>query len=475
MSTPERRGGSIGTVEPAYTRTSQATGAGGRTHLTATVGGTGTETSIGASRRGRAFVRAAVWWSQVWRSAGSGITRAAAWAGGTIRPAGALVAIAATAGLVLGIVFGWVEFMVAGAASVLLLLAAVPFLFGARTYDVDLSLTHERIVAGDGVGGSIVVRNDGHRTALPGRIDVAVGAGLVEFGVPLLRPGHVVAQPLDIPGLPRGIVTVGPATTVRSDPVGMLRREHAFHDVHDLYVHPRTTTLPSTSAGLIRDLEGSPTRRLVDADMSFHAIREYAPGDSRRQIHWRSTAKTGRLMVRQYEESRRSRMAVVLGVAQAEYADADEFELAVSCAASLGLRAVHDARDVQIVTGSEIPRVVRGRLRAIRHLPAAAPRPMLDGFSGVELLENTMPVGEVCRLTSESGERLSIAFVVVGSRVPLTRLQQAALAFPADTTVVGLICDERAHPRMQPLSAMTVLTVGTLDDLSGLLLRGATS
>ena len=130
--------------------------------------------------------------------------------------------------------------------------------------------------------------------------------------MPLLRPGHTVAQPLEIPALRRGIVTVGPATTVRSDPIGLLRREHAFEDVHELYVHPRTTALPSTSAGLIRDLEGNPTRRLVDADMSFHAIREYAPGDSRRQIHWKSTAKTGQLMVRQYEESRRSRMAVVL-------------------------------------------------------------------------------------------------------------------------------------------------------------------
>jgi hypothetical protein len=100
---------------------------------------------------------------------------------------------------------------------------------------------------------------------------------------------------------------------------------------------------------------------------------------------------------------------------------------------------------------------------------------MLDGFSQVELLESTMPVAEVCRLTAESGERLSIAFVVVGSGVTLTQLQQSALAFAADTTVVGVRCDERAHPRMQALSGITVLTVGTLDDLSGLLLRGATS
>jgi hypothetical protein len=100
---------------------------------------------------------------------------------------------------------------------------------------------------------------------------------------------------------------------------------------------------------------------------------------------------------------------------------------------------------------------------------------MLDGFSGVEQLESTMPIGDVCRLTAESGDRLSIAFVVVGSLVSLTLLQQAALSFPADTTVVAVKCDERAHPRMQSLAGISVLTVGTLDDLSGLLLRGATS
>ena len=44
---------------------------------------------------------------------------------------------------------------------------------------------------------------------------------------------------------------------------------------------------------------------------------------------------------------------------------------------------------------------------------------MLDGFSGVDLLENTMPIEDVCRLAAEANERLSIAFVVVGSRVPL--------------------------------------------------------
>lgn len=459
-----------GTADSRLTRTSASTDTVG-----ATASVTSTRTQVTGDTGGRAFVRVVVWWARALHTAKIVIREVAQWCARSVRPAGWLVALAATFGLGLGIGFGWVEWMVAGAVSLLLLAMAVPFLFGARAYDVELSLAHARIVAGDGVSGQIIVRNTSPRTALPGRLDIPVGHGLIEFGVPLLRPGSVIDQPLEIPPQRRGVVTVGPATTVRSDPIGLLRREHAFADVHEVYVHPRTTSLPSTSAGLIRDLEGNPTRRLVDADISFHAIREYVPGDSRRQIHWKSTAKTGQLMVRQYEESRRSRMAVVLGAAASEYADADEFELAVSSAASLGLRAVGDARDLAIVTGSEIPRVVRGRVRAIQQIPSISPRTMLDGFSGVDLIDNTMPIADVCRLAAESHEGLSIAFVVVGSRVTLTQLQQAALGFPADAAVVAVVCDERAHPRMQQLAGLAVLTVGTLDDLSGLLMHGATA
>ncbi|MBB2975420.1 hypothetical protein FHX49_000986 [Microbacterium endophyticum] len=452
-------------TEPRIARTSTSTSA----HTGQT---TRTQTSV---RRGRRVVAAVVWTSTAWRAVRRAARIALVWSARTVRPAGAIVVATATVGLALGLLFGWVESIVAAVVALVLVALSVPFLFGARSYAVDLTLGHDRVTAGDSAGGEITVRAVGSRVVLPGRLDVPVGAGLVEVGVPLLRPGRSVAQPLDLPALRRGVVTVGPATTVRSDPIGLLRREHTFDDVHELFVHPRTVALPSTSAGLIRDLEGNPTRRLVDADMSFHAIREYAPGDSQRQIHWKSTAKTGRLMVRQYEESRRSRMAVVLAASRDEYLDADEYELAVACAASLGLRALRDARDLDIMTGSEIPRVVRGRIRALERVPVATPRAMLDGFSRVELHDTTMPVGDVVRFAVDAGDRLSVAFVVVGSTLSLTQLRRIALHFPADVAVFVIVCDERAHPRMQAISGLTVLTVGVVEDLAGLLLKGAGS
>lgn len=435
---------------------------------------TGDRTEV-TSARGRTLVGVAVRVLRGWRVVRAALHTAFAWCRRTVRPAGALVLVTATVGLIAGLMFGWVELLVAGVAALVLLASSVPFLFQARSYEVELTLAQDRLVAGQAVRAGVVVRNIGHRVALPGRLDVPVGAGLVEFGVPLLAAGAASEHVLELPPQPRGIVRIGPATTVRSDPIGLLRREHAFDAARDLFVHPRTVTVPSSSAGLIRDLDGSPTRRLVDADISFHAIREYAPGDSRRQVHWKSTAKTGRLMARQYEESRRSRMAVVLGLAGAEYASDAEFELAVSAAASLAVRAVHDARDLDIVVGAEIPRVVRGRLRAIRHIPTGLPRAVLDGFSGVDRLANTMAFADVCRLASEANERLSIAVLVAGSQVGLAKLRSAALAFPVDAAVVAIVCDERAHPRTQVVGGLTIVTVGTLDDLAGLLLRGATS
>lgn len=468
------------------TRTTHAT-TGGRTTLA--------ETTVHArvDARRAPLVRAAIAVAAAGTVVRSAVARGAREVGATIAPAGWLVLAAVTVGLAAGLAFGWVETIVAALAAGVLLILSVPFLFGARGYDVELHVAHDRVVAGTSVDAELRVRNAARTTALPGRVDLPIGDGLVEVAVPLLRHGQQLARTVSIPAHRRGVIPVGPAITIRTDPVGLVRREHEWDEVHELYVHPRTVAVPATSAGLIRDLEGSASARLVDADISFHAIREYAPGDARRQIHWKSTAKTGRLMVRQFEESLRSRLAVVLSLAERDYRwgdggaehrwgdatgpdpAADEFELGVSVAASLSVQGVREGRDLDVVTGAEIPRVAQGRMRAIRSLSAPTPRTLLDGFARVSALERTMPLEEVCRLVVETTPDLSLAFIVCGSTVSVERLRRAALAFPVDTAAVAVVCDERAHPRRQVLGGLTVLTVGVLDDLAGLLARGVQS
>jgi hypothetical protein len=391
----------------------------------------------------------------------------------TVTTAGWLTIAAASAGLLVGIGFGWAEWVVAGLAALVLVTSALPFLLGQPDYQVELSISDQRVVAGSQVDGTVRVVNAGHRVALPGRLEVPVGAGLLELVLPLLRPGRGHVEALVVPAQRRGIVVVGPVTAVRADPVGVFRRELAFADVHQLYVHPETVRVPSTSIGLVRDLEGAPTRQLVDSDVSFHAIRPYVPGDSRRQIHWKSTAKTGTLMVRQYEESRRSRLAVILSCAEEEYTDSDEFELAVSAAASIGVQAIRDGRDLEMIASAEVPGMLRARARTVHTLPTTSARMLLDACCGVNQVASSTPLTEVCSVAAESVEQLSLAVVVCGAPVGLRELRQAALAFPADAAVLAVVCDESAPPSMRRFGSMAVLRIGVLADLTQLLVRGA--
>ena len=116
------------------------------------------------------------------------------------------------------------------------------------------------------------------------------------------------------------------------------------------------TDLSVFAGGLTNDLDGATSQQLSMSDLAFHALREYVPGDDLRHVHWRSSAKAGELLVRQYHETRRGHVTVLVDGARSSYPRLRDFELAVSVATSIAA-----AR----------------RARRLRHLPAvrAAPGP----------------------------------------------------------------------------------------------------
>lgn len=443
------------------TRTAQSTGAG---NTTRTRFSTTRQSTVMAVRGVQLWRRMLAWLTRLWRRIRT-----------TVTPAGWLMLGAAILGLGLGWTYGWMEFIGAGLIAATLLVLSVPFLFRGRAYDVRLALEHDRVVAGTPATGVLTVRTTKGGIVLPGRVDVPVGEGLVDVAVPLLRAGHEYSEDVVIPTDRRGVITVGPVRTVRGDPLGILARETTWDDTHTLFVHPVTTVLRSTNAGFIRDLEGSASRTVVDADISFHAIREYAPGDSPRQIHWKSTAKTGTLMVRQYEETRRSRMVIALAVSEAEYASDDEFELAVSAAGSLGVRGIRDGRDIDVFVGGEVPEFARHSLRSMREFTTISTRTLLDDLAGVDRAEFVTGVNDVAELAAEARPDVSVGVIVCGSTQGLRELQRAAMAFPADVSVLAIVCDPESEPAMRAVGSLSVITIGLLDDLRHLLARGAQS
>lgn len=446
--------------------------------LTRTTAGTSTSTRTATvtryTRTHRGPVRGAVFGvRRAVRVTAAAGRRAAGWVRETVTPAGMLTVVALAAGVVAGLLFGWVEAWAVAAIALVLLLVSVPFVLGAHDYGIRLTLDRDRVVAGSEISAALEVRNNGTRLSLPGVVDVPVGEGLVEAHVPLLRPDHHHSEQLTIAARRRGVIDVGPMTITRGDPIGILRREMRWPEVQRIHVHPVTVRLPSTSAGLIRDLDGTPSTTLVDADLSFHAVREYVVGDSQRHVHWKSTAKTGRLMVRQYEESRHARIAIVLDLDAESYATDDEFENTVSAAASLALQGVRDRRDVLFAVSDEIPEHSRTEVLSIRTLPTVTPQALLDATSTVEAAERVMRLEAVTALTAQSSPDLSIAVLLTGSRPPVERLRRAAVALPAGVGVVAVRSELGEQPTMRSARELSVLTLGALGDLPQMLARGA--
>lgn len=389
----------------------------------------------------------------------------------TVRPAGWLLVCTLVIGAVAALAWGWTEGWILASASGLLLAMCAPFLLGSHKYEVALAFDRDRVVAGEELEAKLTVTNTGRRAALPAVLDIPVGPGLVEANIPFMRSRAEHAEPLTIGAPRRGIITVGPLTIGRGDPLGIMQRDFTWPDIQQIYVHPVTTNVPPTSAGLLRDLEGAVTKTIVDSDLSFHAIRDYQHGDSRRHIHWKSTAKTGHLMVKQYEETRRSRIAIVLDLDPNQYSTDEEFEVAVSAASSLGLQAVRDGRDILVTTSAPIAAHEMGRVHAIRTLPTLTPRALLDGMSSLEASPSVMNIEEVAVMTAQEAEHLSLVFLVVGSLTPVATIRKAAINFPADVTIIAVRCDPGAQPTMRTLRELRVITLGMLHDLGHLLLR----
>lgn len=401
--------------------------------------------------------------------AGRGFARAAA----VITPLGWAMAVLVPTALALGYTFGLIELVAIGFAGAVLIVIAVIYLIGRNVIAISLTIPHSRVVVGERATGQLDVTNPSRRRALGVTVEIPIGDGLIEVVLPGLRRGATFSQEFAVPTNRRGVVPVGPARTVRADPVGLVRRELVWTGVTELFVHPRTIGIPSMSTGFIRDLEGNPTRDLSASDVSFHALREYLPGDERRHIHWRSTARTGRYMVRQFEETRRSHLVIALSLATSDYASDEEFEMAVSVAGSLGARAILDARTVSVVASERTPDFAKRKIYAVKPLSTLSRSRLLDDLAVVEQAEAALPITDVARVTAEQASGISVAFLVCGSGATASELRAASTKFPVGVEVVAVVCDPEMTPGLRRVSGLSVLTIGYLEDLQRSLARSA--
>jgi len=375
-----------------------------------------------------------------------------------VQPAGWIVLWVGVGAWWAGRRFGWFELVVVAVACFVALAIAVAFVVGRSEYRIRLELTRRRVVVGTRAVGRVEVTNTAARAQLPSEIELPVGASGATFGLPRLAADQTHEELFTVPTVRRAVIAVGPVRSVRGDGLGLLRREKEWTETLELFVHPRTVALHGAVSGFLKDLEGKPTRDLSPSDVSFHALREYAPGDDRRHVHWKTTARTGTLMVRQFEETRRSHLVLVLSTAAADYDDPEEFELAVSVAGSLGLQALREERDVTVlVQGQTLRGQTGGRL--------------LDELTRLELAGRGARLAELSREVGEQVPDASAAVLLYGATVPPALVHLAGTRLPIDVRSLAVRCVPGAPVVRRALADLTTIDLGVLADLPSVMRR----
>jgi uncharacterized protein (DUF58 family) len=261
-------------------------------------------------------------------------------------------------------------------------LLAVPFVaslflrIGKRQLDVRRRLSEVRVRPGTRVTVRLDIENRSTgRTPLlllEDRLPPALGrpARLVATGV-----AGRTAQDVSYTLLPqaRGRYTIGPLTIDVTDAFGLTRQRLRVDRRDELLVMPELEDLSVPPDSKSHASVGSArARQLLRSGEEYFTLRGFQEGDDLRRIHWRSVARTGQLMIRQDEASRRANALVFIDNRETALgrSHGPAFERAASCAASVGLLLYRSGFALRIGAADAPARLVSedGFMDALAHL-----------------------------------------------------------------------------------------------------------
>lgn len=156
-----------------------------------------------------------------------------------------------------------------------------------------------------------------------------------DTNLPVLPPGREVEATVEIIPLRRGVLNFSGSSFVRPDPFGLVRGLVRVAQPGKLLILPRRYPVPRLAMpGTMKYQEGGVALAAnVGQSEEFVALRDYRRGDPLRHIHWRSWARTGKPIVKEFEDEFFVRHALVLDTFS-DSSQSELFEEAVSVAAS---------------------------------------------------------------------------------------------------------------------------------------------
>lgn len=157
------------------------------------------------------------------------------------------------------------------------------------------------------------------------------------FMIPTLWPGESVVLTYAARARKRGVYTWRPVEASASDPFGVFQRFVPLDAKGEAVVYPKALDLNgglAESGVELRGLSTGERARGADSGLDFYGIRDYAPGDDLRRIHWPTTAHHGKLTVVEFDRGASGNVAVVLDTMVGS-----EFGAGVDSSLEVGIRA----------------------------------------------------------------------------------------------------------------------------------------
>jgi uncharacterized repeat protein (TIGR01451 family) len=198
------------------------------------------------------------------------------------------------------------------------------------------------VSAGDTLHYRVLVENRGHRTArkvvveersLPPELKFVEESPVIE----VLGPGERAEVSLTLTCATRGAYELPWLQASSFFPSALVKWPRRAAEKDRLLVYPRFTPLARFDVphGGNYQPGGIPTASSVGESTELAGTREFREGDRTRDIHWPSLARTGRLVVKEYQEEYFVRLAMVLDVETRSARDDALFERSLSLAAGI--------------------------------------------------------------------------------------------------------------------------------------------
>jgi uncharacterized protein (DUF58 family) len=198
----------------------------------------------------------------------------------------------------------------------------------------------------------------------------------------------------------RGCYQVGPLEVTATDPLGIFHFRQELSGTTELLVYPSTVDLPwmFPPGGSPFGISSLHTAEMRGQGSEFFGIREYQPGDPLRRVHWRTSARTGRLAVVEYEHDVSVDLTVVLDARRgSEVGQGAEttLEMASTVAASLARMVLERGNRCRLVIpGVSVPRP--GDDRGVEALQA-----ILEALARVQADQTATPAEGVAAVLPE--------------------------------------------------------------------------